>query len=224
MLHVCFSDAEYGDIQNKYKSKKNENQVIQINLYLAYGNLNEKNIRKNRITEITQIFGNEYKTCITEAFNNLDKLINTPSKEDLCFWCNEIDCNDMLGFYYLCSLFLERENKIYMGTFKNEPYLEPNNKITKFTKKEVFTAAEKWKLIVQENKTLRIMDEGKVLSVKEDFYDELILAADHMRKFYKRTDINDVSAYVFLLIDQPINHYWIMYRYFKIKKGRPVNE
>lgn len=216
MLHVCFSDAEYGDIKNKYKSKKNGNQVIQINLYLTYGKLYEKIIRENRITEITQIFGNEYKECITEAFNNLDKLINTPSKEDLCFWCNEIDCDAMLGFYYLCSLFLERENKIYMGTFKNEPYLESNDKIKKLTKNDVLLASEKWKSIVQEDKPFRVIDEGKLISVDEDYYDELILAADHIRKFYKHTSIDTVSAYAFLLIKKPIHHNWIMYRYKKL--------
>ena len=107
-----------------------------------------------------------------------------------------------------------------MGTFKNEPYLESNDKLTKLTKKDILIAAEKWKSIAQENKALRVMDEGKVISVNETFYDELILAADHMRKFYKHTDIDIVSAYAFLLIDEPIYHDWIMYRYKKLQKTK----
>lgn len=224
MIHVCFDSTCYTDICNKYKSSKRNNQVILIELYSAYGKISEEIIKENRISEITQRLGKEYETVLNNSFYNLDELLNTTENTDICFWCNEKDCNSTLSFYYLCYLFKDRNNIIYKGTFKNKPYLEPNDKITKLTKKEVFTAAEKWKLIAQEDTNLRIMDEGKVISVKEDFYDELILAADHMRKFYKRTDINNVPAYVFLLIDQPIRDDWIMYRYFKIKKGGPINE
>lgn len=191
ITEVVFGDSLYGEI-NKSKFAKN-NSIIKFDMLLSICDLS--NINKNILSlndEYCSLISSEliYDVCNTYSLESiiikLGEAINNKNK--IRIWTTHDQIDSYLMFLYVCNYFSnidynlyvlysdEFDKDCYSPACMNEMELE---KLLKFehrlTMQEIKEYGNEWKQIVSDNSDMRIIKNGKAMSVSFSYYDDIIL-------------------------------------------------
>ena len=191
ITEVVFGDSLCHEIK---KSKfANNNFIIKFDMLFSICDLS--NINKNIIylndeyyslisSELIYEVNNIYS--LKNIINDLKEAINNKNK--IRIWTTHSQIDAYLMFLYICNFFSnidydlyvlysdEFDKECYSPACMNENELEKLLKFEhKLTKQEIKEHSNEWKQIVRDDSDMRIIKNGKAISVSFNYYDDIIL-------------------------------------------------
>ena len=164
------------------KRSGNENIKICLPLSLCIGKF-DSYIPFNR-KNLFQYYKDSNSYDFTDTFNKLKDIAKNCKK--IRVWSSCLDCDDYCLFLLICYLFQDKEiSVIFSEEFnlntttvtavgeKDVSKLEKQEHI--LTKKQKEYYCKEWEKIINDNKELRYMDNGKVVSCNIDNFDNVII-------------------------------------------------
>lgn len=197
MIHVTFSDSSAASVKHGIKGEK---KVIHLRDNLSEGQIYKDvnyEVRKDWITTIGNDEEIEFlKEYIIEGYENFFNDISKIRNEDKIYvWVGDNSLEQCGLMYFLTRL--NRYENVYIINVStltfNEGELNEftpravgeivaeklniiyNREATPLTPEKFYDFTSHWNTLIEENSTLRILKNGKVISVGEDFYDDDIL-------------------------------------------------
>lgn len=191
ITEVVFGDSLCHEIK---KSKfANNNFIIKFDMLFSICDLS--NINKNIINlndEYCNLINSELIYDVSNIYSlkniiiDLKAAINNKNKIRIWTSYNQIDA--YLMFLYICNFFSnidydlyvlysdEFDKECYSPACMNENELEKLLKFEhKLTKQEIKEYSNEWKQIVIDNSDMRVIKNGKAISVSFNYYDDIIL-------------------------------------------------
>ena len=178
IIEIVSSDSALGLL----KRSGNENIKVCLPLSLCIGKFDDYKPfnRKN----LFEYYKDSNLYDFTDTFNILKDVAETCNK--IRVWSSHLDCDDYCLFLLICYLFQDKEiSVIFSEEFnlsittvtaigeKDVSKLEKQDHI--LTKKQKEYYCNEWKKIINDNKELRYMDNGKVVSCNIDNFDNVII-------------------------------------------------
>ncbi|MDR3585754.1 MAG: DUF3658 domain-containing protein [Desulfosporosinus sp.] len=202
IIHICFSEGAKANLNNAMKQGfgglLEEDKIIYLIDNLSNGPINDINDISDIYKRITwqKNFSIDYDFLkqIEFNYNNFHNNIEKVENEDIYIWYGESGM-EMCGLFYTLSLLQDRINNIYTINISEEIHSN-NNTIIKHSrvgeihpkwlkwfidKKEKLEAItfnqhiNSWLILKQANINLRTIKDKKVISVQEDYFDEMIM-------------------------------------------------
>lgn len=219
MINYFFSDTDMNVAIRTGIVDPEKSKCFALNL--RYGDLRNDVFSDERIKFInSERLTDELNQTFIEFTLSRFELIN-----EICIWYSDKDVDTLLGFYFLCSYFSD-DTKIFVQRFPSEQFDEYKSwgevvadifystKGKLLTQEEKTVAANKWKEISSQEGSFRIVNEGEIQNVTEDYYDESLLR--FLLKYPEAPDAQIVGMAMFY-INNPIDDDWLYYRLGKIK-------
>lgn len=185
VLNVCFSDSDCGLIKMATLDVAN---TIMSYTDLDYGYISD-DFNKSRERWINEFVDEKYKESFLKSYNeNFNRIIKFAKKGNVIrIWVSD-NPTSLCGFYHLVNSLKERNCKMIMikqpeeeGYSYNYWSLNDWNYIKKclvlekeLSKEQIEYYSNEWIRLVNENTKLRIMLDGRIVSVEEDYFDEII--------------------------------------------------
>lgn len=195
MLEICFDDHLGGELIFINKSKKREgyvaNDVLPIDFRLDCGNLSDGVFSDTRFKYLQDLSRDEwmgdeafYTKKDWENSKNALKIIKDRANtgEEILFWltlnpkavCDFLFLITEIGSFENISVINYHEKEV-IRFFENE-YEKLQKTKVKLNKDKFELATKSWEKIRLSSETLRVLINGSIVGVAEDFYDNLILS------------------------------------------------
>lgn len=197
MIHVVFSNSAAGSV--KY-GVKNSIKVINLGDNLSQGPISNNIDYEVRQEWISTVSNDEERAeielLIKESYDNFHNELNQIKKDDeICIWFGNNSYEQCGLMYFLTKL--NRYENVYLinvskvtlneGEF-NEYYPRSvgevmpeklniifNKEQEPLTQENFYTLIQYWSALVKQNSHLRVFKNGKVISMSENYYDDIIL-------------------------------------------------
>ncbi len=192
IAEIVFGDYLYSEI--KRSKFANNNLIIKFNVLFSICDLS--NINNNKLylkDKFCNLINSELIYDVSNIYSlkniiiDLKEAINNKNKIRIWTSHNQIDA--YLMFLYICNFFSNIDYDLYVlysDEFDKECYspacMNKNEleKLLKFehklTKQEIKEYSNEWKQIVIDNSEMRIIKNGKAISVSFNYYDDIILS------------------------------------------------
>lgn len=178
IIEIVTSDSKLGLL----KRGGNENIKVCLPLSLCIGKLDSVT-PFNRKT-LSQYYKKDISYDFTDDFNKFKELVNNCKK--IRVWSSHLDCDDYCLLLLICYLYQDKEISVVFSeeidwgattlgcvSEKELPELEKKEHILTNWQKEEY--CNEWKKIVSDNKELRYMLNGTVVSCDIDVFDNEII-------------------------------------------------
>lgn len=177
VIEITSSDSAFGLL----KRSGNENIKVCLPLDLCIGKL--PSLKPFNRNNLKLYHGDENSYNFTDEFNNLKKFVKNSLK--IRVWSSHLDSSDYCLLLLICFLFRDKEISVIFSEEINQspqigminaseiPNIEKREHILTKSQKENY--CKEWEQIVSDNKELRCMINGKVISCTIDSFDDEIL-------------------------------------------------
>lgn len=195
-VDICFSGSLCGEL--KYYLRDKYKDIITIPLFFDIGLLSGDALenQKANIYDMYIPFGITQKDCdkmFEDIKTDISKIV-TYAKSGAIFriW-NENTPTSICGMYYILKLLMDYECNIY------EVFIEQNQQpnldnMIKLSKEKIENYVYKWERLVEENLPLRVSVNGDISSVKETYFDDIILDVIGKQKMHISKIVGEVMS------------------------------
>lgn len=199
VVHICFSKGSMANLNNAIKQglggSNEKDKIIYLIDDLSTGPIKDMGDIDKRVTWQKE-FSKDYNILkeIEFNYNNFHNDIKNIGNEDIYIWHGE-NSMEMCGLFYTLSLLQDRINNIHTINISEEIHSNnntiirhswvgeiPPERLTWFNGKkeklEVITYNQhigSWLKLKQINTNLRTIIDKKLISVQEDYFDEMIM-------------------------------------------------
>lgn len=241
VVHICFSPSTRGAIKHVIKKGVLEGKyVICLMDDLSNGPVKDIDSITTRIDWLKVVLSLEYYELLEEVKNDYDKfnkdIINIKG-EDICIWYSD-NGREMTGLLYALSLLQSNVENIYTINV-SEKILNKGKAVYKFrSTTEVLPERFTWFLDIKKdldpldysslmdlwlytkntNSNLRIVKDKKLLSVAEDYFDEMILKYTK----YSYTKCMIVVGEVISRMEEYVYEFFIFWRIRELAKNGTI--
>lgn len=201
MLEVVFNESEKGGILQAKASHGESKEIVNIGFFLEMGDIRGKVEGKERQDVYNQILGKQYsdnenkERIFVAQREDMETLLTAANAgETIRIWKSNAPYS-ICGFYYVCNLLKDidcpintvilpnyvHSNDQTLITYNNWGEIEPEKIYDLMTFEESVSVLEKrtvsdcWEALKKENAPLRVIVNGKLISVPENFYDFIII-------------------------------------------------
>ena len=198
IIEIVSSDSELGLLRRS----GNENIKVCLPLSLCIGKLDNL-IPFNRKV-LSQYYNGNNSFNFTQDFNKLKELVNKCEK--IRVWSSHFDSDDYCLLLLICYLFKNKEisaifseeydySAVRVSAVSEKEISELEKREHVLTEKQKEDYINEWKKIVEDNKELRYMDNGKVVSCDIDIFDnEIINRLEKTGKVYIFKLVGDIMG------------------------------
>lgn len=195
-IHICFSKSARGSLNMAMKEGSlEEDKIIYLIDDLSNGPINDMSNIDKRATWRKE-FSKDFHTLkqLEFNYNNFHNDIENIGNEDIYIWYGE-NSMEMCGLFYTLSLLQDRINNIYTINISEEIHSN-NNTIIKHScvgeispewfkwfndKRKILEEItfsqyiDSWLKLKQTKTNLRTIKDRRLISVQEDYFDEMIM-------------------------------------------------
>ena len=224
MLNLCFSGTAGGSLYHFRKEFGVEkNSVVYLDLYLHCGDISDPFVYETRREIFESLFRDKdvSKELYYDTINGFRKSVS--DVKDVCIWYSRKLPDEYLGFMFLvdhlkgkCNIYYcdcsEMQGGLSEVQFEDAPHYIPEKVMLNAEETEYYSA--QWQEIRKENGDLRIIKDGKIISVRYDSFDEKFLcelsneperASGVIGEIYSRNFLDQkLLAFVYVRISQLI--------------------
>lgn len=186
MLNICFSGTAAGSM-NLFREEFGvaKSSIIDLDLYLHCGDISDPFQYETRREIFEALFISEgvSKALYDNTVNRFRKRVS--DVKNVCIWYSRNLPDEYLGFLFLvdhlkemCNIYYcdcsEMQGGLSEVQFENKPSNIPER--VKLSEGEAELYSSQWQEIRKVNGDLRIIKDGKIISVRYDTYDDKFLS------------------------------------------------
>lgn len=223
MLFVTFNGGVFSGIKKSNLNNLNLSEVLLCFLPLEVGNINNPvNSKTNQIFYNVIAGKNSYLNFKLMIKQNIEIIKKLDRSQDVYFWIDFNDVRQFLNFAYFVDLFDDFKNK-FIVEYDFNYYCENPTKINNFLKNKKEIDIDFLKMIKKQyfnvkkddNAIFRTVVDGKLISVKDDYFDKFIMEFLSEKPKLFMQIIEDISAKygrMTVTFDQAVIRLWILMR------------
>lgn len=182
MIHLTFSDSSGGTLKlfSKQFNITKQDSILYPNLSLQAGKIFDPfNLKLRR-----EVYDSLHSYCYVDVCTQLKKAQNNLRKcSEFTIWYSSQWPDDVLSMLFFVHSYKDKQiylqdlsyaghNLCWLQDLRDIEYRKPV--VLSDTEKE--TISQEWKRLVNENANFRILSDGRICSVADDYYDNDILS------------------------------------------------